>query len=271
MTVPLLSVRGLTRHFGGVTASDGIDLDVFEHEAHAIIGPNGAGKTTFIAQVAGSTLPDAGTIELDGRSITRLPAHRRARLGLARSFQITSIFATLTVIENAVLAVQAATGHAYRMWGEALGDESLRGAAFDHLARVGLAERAETAAGDLSHGEHRQLEIAMALATRPRLLLLDEPMAGMGPEESARMVSTLRDLRRERTLLLVEHDMDAVFAIADRITVLVSGRVVASGRPEAIRADPEVRRAYLGEDFPDAGDGGGSGSGTGNAMARSDD
>lgn len=271
MTAPLLSVRGLTRHFGGVTASDGIALDVFEHEAHAIIGPNGAGKTTFIAQVAGSTLPDAGTIELDGRPITRLPAHRRARLGLARSFQITSIFATLTVVENAALAVQAATSHAYRMWGEALGDEGLRGAALDHLARVGLAERTEATAGDLSHGEHRQLEIAMALATRPRLLLLDEPMAGMGPEESARMVSILRDLRRERTLLLVEHDMDAVFAIADRITVLVSGRVVASGRPEAIRTDPEVRRAYLGEDFPDAGDGDGQRSEDVNATAESDE
>ena len=257
MTAPLLRVRGLTRRFGGVTAADGIDLDVFEHEAHAIIGPNGAGKTTFIAQVAGSTLPDAGSIELDGRSITHLPAHRRARLGLARSFQITSIFATLTVAENAALAAQAATGHAYRMWGEALADGVLRGVALDHLARVGLADRAGDAAGDLSHGEHRQLEIAMALATRPRLLLLDEPMAGMGPEESARMVSILKDLRRERTLLLVEHDMDAVFAIADRITVLVSGRVAASGRPEEIRADPEVRRAYLGEDFPGAGNGNG--------------
>ena len=255
MTAPLLSVRGLTRHFGGVTASDGIDLDVFEHEAHAIIGPNGAGKTTFIAQVAGSTLPDAGSIELAGRPITRLPAHRRARLGLARSFQITSIFATLTVIENAILAVQAAAGHAYRMWRDVLENEDLTGAARVHLDRVGLAERAGVTAGDLSHGEHRQLEIAMALATRPRLLLLDEPMAGMGPEESARMVSILAELRRERTLLLVEHDMDAVFALADRITVLVSGRVVASGRPEEVRADPEVRRAYLGEDFPGAGSG----------------
>ena len=152
-----------------------------------------------------------------------------------------------------MLAVQAEAGHAYRMWGEALRSEELREAALGHLARVGLAGRAADPAGDLSHGEHRQLEITMALATRPRLLLLDEPMAGMGPEESARMVAILRDLRRERTLLLVEHDMDAVFAIADRITVLVSGRVVATGRPEAVRADPEVRRAYLGEDFPDAG------------------
>ena len=253
MTEPLLSVRGLTRRFGGVTACHGIDLDVHEHEAHAIIGPNGAGKTTFLAQIAGSAFPDSGTIEFAGRPIARLPAHRRARLGLARSFQITSIFATLTVLENAALAAQAAAGHAYRMWGEALREEDLRGAALGHLARVGLAERAADTAGDLSHGEHRQLEIAMALGTRPRLLLLDEPMAGMGPEESARMVSILRDLRRERTLLLVEHDMDAVFAIADRITVLVGGRVVASGAPESIRADPEVRRAYLGEDFPDPG------------------
>ena len=267
MKTPLLSVRGLTRHFGGVTASDGIDLDVFEHEAHAIIGPNGAGKTTFIAQVAGSTLPDAGSIELAGRAITHLPAHRRARLGLARSFQITSIFATLTVIENAVLAVQAAAGHAYRMWSDALGNEDLRSAALGYLGGVGLAARAEDTAGDLSHGEHRQLEIAMALATGPRLLLLDEPMAGMGPEESARMVSILRDLRRERTLLLVEHDMDAVFAVADRITVLVSGRVVASGRPEEIRADPEVRRAYLGEDFPDAGSVSADGSADGSPAA----
>lgn len=248
---PLLRVRGLTRRFGGVTATDGIDLDVFEHEAHAVIGPNGAGKTTFIAQVAGSTLPDAGTIALAGEPITGLPAHRRARLGLARSFQITSIFATLTVIENTMLAVQAAAGHAFRMWGDALRDGGLRGAALDHLDRVGLAPRAGDPAGELSHGEHRQLEIAMALATGPRLLLLDEPMAGMGAEESARMVSILRGLRRERTLLLVEHDMDAVFALADRITVLVGGRVVASGRPEEIRADARVRRAYLGEDFPD--------------------
>ena len=266
MKAPLLSVRGLTRRFGGVVASDGIDLDVFEHEAHAIIGPNGAGKTTFIAQVAGFTLPDGGSIELAGRAITRLPAHRRARLGLARSFQITSIFATLTVLENAVLAVQAAAGHAYRIWGEALGDPDLRGTALDFLTRVGLRDRAEDTAGDLSHGEHRQLEIAMALATRPRLLLLDEPMAGMGLEESARMVSILRDLRRERTLLLVEHDMDAVFAIADRITVLVGGRVVASGGPEEIRSDPEVRRAYLGEDFPDSGDGDGDGDGDGSST-----
>lgn len=251
-SLPLLSVRGLTRHFGGVTAADGIDLDVYEGEAHAIIGPNGAGKTTFIAQVAGFTLPDAGTVELDGRSITRLPVHRRARLGLSRSFQLTSIFATLSVIENAALAVQAAAGHAYRMWGEALRDPELRAAALAGLGRVGLAARAEDAAGDLSHGEQRQLEIAMALATRPRLLLLDEPMAGMGPEESRRMVELLRSLRRERTLLLVEHDMDAVFAVADRITVLVHGRVIASGRPEEVRGDPEVRRAYLGEDFPGA-------------------
>ncbi len=249
---PLLSVRGLTRHFGGVTAADGIDLDVYEGEAHAIIGPNGAGKTTFIAQVAGFTLPDAGTVELDGRPITRLPVHRRARLGLSRSFQLTSIFATLTVLENAALAVQAAAGHAYRMWGEALRDPELRAAALAGLGRVGLAARAEDAAGDLSHGEQRQLEIAMALATRPRLLLLDEPMAGMGPEESRRMVELLRSLRREHTLLLVEHDMDAVFAVADRITVLVHGRVIASGRPEEVRGDPEVRRAYLGEDFPGA-------------------
>ena len=250
---PLLRVRGLTRRFGGVTAADGIDLDVFEHEAHAVIGPNGAGKTTFIAQVAGAALPDAGTVEFAGEPITRLPVHRRARLGLARSFQITSIFATLTVLENTVLAVQAAAGHAFRMWGDVLRDRGLRGAALEHLGRTGLRTRAGDPAGDLSHGEHRQLEIAMALATRPRLLLLDEPMAGMGPEESARMVSILRGLRRERTLLLVEHDMDAVFAVADRITVLVGGRVVASGRPEEVRTDPEVRRAYLGEDFPGAG------------------
>lgn len=247
-STPLLSVRGLTRRFGGVTAADGIDLDVHEYEAHAIIGPNGAGKTTFIGQVAGEILPDAGEILLDGRSITHLPAHRRAQLGLARSFQITSIFPTLSVLENTALAVQAAAGHAFRLWGEALRDGRLVGEALEHLARTGLSERAAATASELSHGEHRQLEIAMALAIRPRLLLLDEPMAGMGPEESARMVELLRELRADRTLLLVEHDMDAVFAIADRITVLVNGQVIASGAPEAIRADPEVRRAYLGEE-----------------------
>ena len=240
MTAPLLSVRGLTRHFGGVTASDGIDLDVFEHEAHAHHRPQrGRGRRPSSPRSRAPPSPDAGTIELDGRSITHLPAHRRARLGLARSFQITSIFATLTVIENAVLAVQAATGSCLSAVGRSpRGRRPAGSRPRPPRARGPRGAGPKTPPGISLHGEHRQLEIAMALATRPRLLLLDEPMAGMGPEESARMVSTLRDLRRERTLLLVEHDMDAVFAIADRITVLVSGRVVASGRPEAIRADP---------------------------------
>jgi branched-chain amino acid transport system ATP-binding protein len=250
---PLLAIDGLTKRFGGVVASDDITLAVPMGELHAIIGPNGAGKTTLIGELTGEIAPDAGRIRFDGRDITALPVWRRSALGLARSFQITSLFADFTALDNVALAVQAHSGHSFRFWRAARREPELRAPARAALARVGLAERADVLVARLSHGEHRQLEIAMALATSPRMLLLDEPMAGMGPEESVRMVRTLRDLKQELTILLIEHDMEAVFALADRITVLVYGRVIASGPPAAIRADDAVRKAYLGAPDEQAG------------------
>ena len=246
MTDTLLAIEGLSKHFGGVLASDEITLSVPAGEVHAVIGPNGAGKTTLIGQLSGELKPDAGRIRFGGRDITALPVHRRSALGLARSFQITSLFRDFTALDNVALAVQAHGGHSFRFWRNARRDETLRAPARAMLAQVGLAERAGVRVSNMSHGEHRQLEIAMALATQPRLLLLDEPMAGMGPDESARMVRLLRELKGRLTILLIEHDMEAVFALADRITVLVYGRVIASDTPEAIRANEEVRKAYLG-------------------------
>jgi branched-chain amino acid transport system ATP-binding protein len=247
MADALLAVEGLSKRFGGIAASDDISLDVRSGELHAIIGPNGAGKTTLIAQLSGQLKPDAGAIRFDGRDISALPMDRRSHLGLGRSFQITSLFLDLSVLDNVALAVQAHDGHSFRFWRNARADDALRQPARDALARVGLSERADRRAAALSHGEHRQLELAMALAGQPRLLLLDEPMAGLGPEESTRMVAMLRALKSEVTILLVEHDMEAVFALADRITVLVYGRVLATGRPDEIRANAQVRDAYLGE------------------------
>ncbi len=243
----LLNVDGLTKRFGGVVASDRIVLEVRRNELHAIIGPNGAGKTTLIGQLTGEITPDAGGIRFDGADIVALPVYVRSQLGLARSFQITSLFIDLTALDNVALAVQAHAGHSFRFWRDARRERELREPARAALARVGLSERADVIVSNLSHGEHRQLELAMALATGPRMLLLDEPMAGLGPEESTRMVETLRALKRELTILLIEHDMEAVFALADRITVLVYGRIIASGAPEEIRANAEVRQAYLGE------------------------
>ncbi len=247
MAESLLRIDGLNRRFGGVIASDAITLDIPRGEFHAIIGPNGAGKTTLIGLLAGEIAPQAGTIRFDGADITRLPVHRRSRLGIARSFQITSLFREFTALDNVALAVQAHAGHSFCFWQEARRDNSLRGPAAAALARVGLSGRADTRVDKLSHGEHRQLEIAVALATQPRLLLLDEPMAGMGPDESARMVGILRELKGDITTLLIEHDMETVFALADRITVLVYGRVIASGDPATVRSDAAVREAYLGE------------------------
>jgi branched-chain amino acid transport system ATP-binding protein len=244
---PLLEIKGLTKRFGGVVASDAIALDVPRGELHAIIGPNGAGKTTLIGQLTGEIAPNAGRIRFEGRDITALPGWHRSQLGLARSFQITSLFLDFSVLDNVALAVQAHCGHSFHFWRDARGEKVLREPARAALARVGLADRADAIVSGLSHGEQRQLEIAMALATKPRMLLLDEPMAGMGPEESARMVKTLRELKSELTILLIEHDMEAVFALADRITVLVYGRVIATDVPEAIRANAEVRQAYLGD------------------------
>jgi branched-chain amino acid transport system ATP-binding protein len=247
MSAPLLQVERLAKRFGGIIASDDLALEVAAGELHAVIGPNGAGKTTLIAQFTGQVAPDSGRITFAGNDITAMPMHVRSRLGLARSFQITSLFLDLSVLDNVALAVQAHAGHSFRFWRDARAEPELREPARAALARVGLAARADEPVSALSHGEHRQIELAMALAASPRMLLLDEPMAGLGPEESARMVEMLRALKREFTILLVEHDMEAVFALADRITVLVYGRVIASGSPDAIRANDDVREAYLGE------------------------
>ena len=242
----MLEVRGLTKSYGALRASDGIDFDVRDGETHAVIGPNGAGKTTFISQLAGDLRPDAGRIVFAGEDVTRLRAPRRAHKGLARSFQITSVYSEFSTLDNVALAVQARTGHSFRFWRDARRDAALREPARRLLAEVGLGARAEVLAANLSHGEHRQLEVAMALALEPRLLLLDEPMAGMGAEESQRMIGFLGTLKGRYSIVLVEHDMDAVFRLADRISVLVYGRVIATGAPEAIRASAEVRAAYLG-------------------------
>ena len=243
----MLEVKGLCKSFGALRASDGIDFHVAEGETHALIGPNGAGKTTFISQLAGDLRPDAGRIRFAGEDITALSAPKRARKGLARSFQITSVYPGFTALENVALAVQARSGHSFRFWRDARSDPALTAPARQVLEEVGLKERTTVLAGNLAHGEQRQLEVAMALATRPRLLLLDEPMAGMGIDESQHMIGLLSSLKRRQTIVLVEHDMDAVFRLADRIAVLVYGRVIADGSPESIRANPEVRAAYLGE------------------------
>jgi len=244
---PLLRVEKLVRRFGGILATDNVSLDVASGGLHAIIGPNGAGKTTLISQLTGQLLPHAGAIRLAGQDITRVPAWRRSALGLARSFQITSLLPDFTAIDNVALAAQARDGHSFHFWGNARKVSHLRQAAQSALDRVGLGDRAEIVVSRMSHGEQRELELAVALATKPRLLLLDEPMAGLGVTESARMVRLLQELRREVSIVLVEHDMDAVFALADRISVLVYGRVIASGTPPEIRQNEEVKRAYLGD------------------------
>ena len=245
----ILGIKDLYKSFGGVAATNGLTLDVLEREVHAVIGPNGAGKTTLVSQLTGVVLPDAGQIVFRGLDITRMPAYRRPHLGMARSFQITSIIHDMTVLENVVLAVQAKAGHSYRFWESAIVDDQLTEPAMRALTQVGLEAEAMQIAGPLSHGEHRQLELAMVLATDPELVFLDEPTAGMGREDSTRMVSMLESLKGSRTIILVEHDMDAVFALADRITVMVEGRAIATGTPDVIRADRSVREAYLGEDM----------------------
>jgi branched-chain amino acid transport system ATP-binding protein len=248
---PLLRLLDLRKHYGGLAVTDGVSLDVLPGEIHAVIGPNGAGKTTLIHEISGIVAPDAGRIVFAGADITRLSLPRRVRAGLARSFQITSIVPGFTVLENVALAAQARAGSSFRFAWPAGREAALNAAAMDALDQVGLARRAAMPAGALSHGEKRALEIAIALATRPRLLLLDEPLAGTGAEEAERLVALLTRLRAATTILLVEHDMPAVFALADRVSVLVQGRVIATGTVGQIRANAEVRAAYLGED--DAG------------------
>ena len=247
MAEPLLRVKDLVRRFGGIVATDNVSLDVAQGELHAIIGPNGAGKTTLNSQLTGHLAPHSGSVSLAGRDITDMPAYRRCALGLARSFQITSLLLDFTASDNVALAAQAHDGHSFRFFADARKERGLRAAAQTALSRVGLADRANVLVSRLSHGEQRQLELAVALATKPQLLLLDEPMAGLGVTESVRMVKLLQELRKEVTIVLVEHDMEAVFALADRITVLVYGRVIACDVPDAIRRHEEVKRAYLGD------------------------
>ncbi|MDB5818707.1 MAG: transporter ATP-binding protein [Rhizobacter sp.] len=243
----LMRVQGLRKAFGGLIATHDVDLEIRPGEIHALLGPNGAGKTTLLAQLTGELRPDAGVIHFEGRDVTRLPMHRRARLGIGRSFQITSIFPDLTVRENVALAVQIHAGHSFRFWKPVCSDDSVNGPAMRLLEKVGLADRADEPASQLGHGQHRQLEIGLALAGAPKLLLLDEPMAGMGREDSTRVVELLASLKGSVAMLLVEHDMQAVFSLADRLSVLVYGRRIATGTPAEIRANAEVRRAYLGE------------------------
>lgn len=244
----LMQVEGLHKSFGGVTATDDVSLDVHGNEIHAIIGPNGAGKTTLITQLFGEQLPDKGRVLFRGRDITKMPTHKRAGIGLARSFQITSVFLDFSVMDNVVLAAQAHDGHSFQFWSPVSSERMLRQKALYAIEQVGLGLRATMKSSELSHGERRQLEIAMALATDPVFLLLDEPMAGMGGEESGAMVSLLKGLKKDRAILLVEHDMDAVFELADRISVLVYGKLIATGTPDEIRQNERVREAYLGED-----------------------
>jgi len=244
----ILDVKGLNKSFGGIKATDNVNLSVQQNELHAIIGPNGAGKTTLISQLSGMQRPDSGHVLFKGRDITTTPAHRRARLGITRSFQITSLVMGMSVIDNVALAVQARQGHSFRFLRNARKIESLREAALGYLRQVGLGDRADRPTVNLSHGEHRLMEIAIALASEAELMLLDEPMAGLGPEESAQLVAFLKTLKGKRTILLIEHDMDAVFALADRISVLVYGHVIATGEPQEIRGNDDVRHAYLGEE-----------------------
>ncbi len=248
MAEPLLQVEGLVKAYGAVRACDGVALQIAAGQIHAVIGPNGAGKTTLIGVIAGELPAEAGIIRLAGRAITRSPVQARAKQGLARTYQITSVLPRFSALDNVVLAALAQQRHAFGFWRPLRREAALAERAAAALARVGLEAERDRPAATLAHGQQRQLEIAMALVAEPKLLLLDEPTAGMGPEDSARIVALLKALKGGLAILLVEHDMDAVFALADRITVMVNGRPIASGPPAAIRADAEVRRAYLGED-----------------------
>ncbi len=244
----MLELKNVSKRFGGIVATDDVTLDVRRGEMHALIGPNGAGKTTLIGQISGNLGSDSGAIVFEGTDITHAAQHERVRAGLARSYQITSLFKRSTVLDNLALAVQARSGSSFSFWRPVSAEALLFDEARAIASEIGLAGRETAVAMTLAHGEQRALEVGLALATHPRLVLLDEPMAGMGPEESESMIALLERIRARVTVLLVEHDMDAVFRLADRISVLVSGRVIATGAPAAIRAHHEVRKAYLGED-----------------------
>jgi branched-chain amino acid transport system ATP-binding protein len=242
----MLRLEALSKRFGGVVATDRVSLEVAGGEVHALIGPNGAGKTTLIAQIAGSLASDAGEIHFLGKNLTGLKQHQRVRTGLARSYQITSIFGRLSVLDNLALAVQARSGSSFSFWRPVSDEKEIFDEAHVIVEEIGLLEKEHAVAATLAHGEQRALEVGLALATRPRLVLLDEPMAGMGPEESRRVMALIESIRSRVTVLLVEHDMDAVFRLADRVSVLVAGRIIATGTPEAIKSDAQVREAYLG-------------------------
>jgi branched-chain amino acid transport system ATP-binding protein len=244
----MLELKGVSKRFGGVVATDDVSLHVAAGEVHALIGPNGAGKTTLIAQISGSLGVDSGEIHFLEEDVTRAKQHQRVKAGLARSYQITSIFKRFSVLDNLALAVQARSGSSFSFWRPVAAERALFDEAGSIAADIGLSQKSTSLAGTLAHGEQRALEVGLALATLPKLVLLDEPMAGMGPEESARMIELIGRIRAKVTVLLVEHDMDAVFRLADRITVMVNGRVIATGSPGQIRADAEVRRAYLGDE-----------------------
>ncbi len=246
---PLLDIRGLEKRFGAVTATDAVNLTVRSGEIHALIGPNGAGKTTLINQVAGMLAPDRGSIIFNGRDITRTADNRRALMGMARTFQVTNIFRGFTALENVALAVQAHQGHSFRFWRDVRRITALSDPAMAILGGLGLQDKADVPAGRLSHGEQRQIGIGMALAANPRILLLDEPTAGMGRRETAAMIALLSGLKGRHAMLLVEHDMNVVFTLADRISVLVYGRCIVTGSPKDIQTHPEVREAYLGDNW----------------------
>lgn len=248
MTDVLLRIKDLNKSFGGVLATDNVTLDVEQGEIHALIGPNGAGKTTLISQISGILESDSGEIEFDGKSITRLKAPARSLMGIARSFQITSILKDFTCQENVALAVQAHFGHSFNIWKPVASETNIQNRAISVLDSIGMSEHCDTIAGELAHGEQRQLELAIALAMDPKLLVLDEPLAGMGRLDSAKIIEFLKGLKQKFTILVIEHDMDAVFTLADRISVMVYGRLIASGSPDDIRGDSLVRSAYLGKD-----------------------
>ena len=250
MAEALLRVESVSKHFGGVVAVDSVSLDVDAGEIHALIGPNGAGKTTLVHLLSGALSPDTGRVVFGGADVTGRAFHERVALGLARSYQVTSLFRGFSALDNVALAVQARSGSSLAFWTPLAAERALFDEARAVLAEIGLAQREHVLAGHLAHGEQRALEVGLALATRPRLVLLDEPMAGMGPQESERLIALVDGLKARIGVLLIEHDMDAVFRLADRISVLVGGRVIASGRPDEIRANAEVKRAYLGEESP---------------------
>lgn len=243
----LLKVQGLNKAYGGIKATDDLHLSLDQGELHAVIGPNGAGKTTLISQLCGNVMPDSGTVHFAGRDITTLGEHQRPHLGMSRTYQITSLIRTMSVLDNLQLAVQVRAGHSFKFWTNARTRRSQREKASIFAAQVGLEEKLNSRVDNLAHGEQRRLEVAMALAGDAQLLLLDEPLAGLGAQEAQQMISLLKSLKGQQTMLLIEHDMDAVFSLADRISVLVYGHIIATGRPEEIRANADVQQAYLGE------------------------